>query len=31
VDRDTGARQAIEAAGVPYRAVLHLQELDAAC
>jgi orotate phosphoribosyltransferase len=27
VDRDTGARQAIEAAGVPYRAVLELGEI----
>ncbi|MBV9141893.1 MAG: orotate phosphoribosyltransferase [Pseudonocardiales bacterium] len=27
VDRDTGAREAIEAAGVPYRAVLSLREL----
>jgi orotate phosphoribosyltransferase len=27
VDRDTGARQAIEAAGLPYRAVLELGEL----
>lgn len=28
VDRDTGARQAIEAAGLPYRAVLSLSELE---
>jgi orotate phosphoribosyltransferase len=27
VDRDTGAREAIEAAGLPYRAVLSLSEL----
>jgi orotate phosphoribosyltransferase len=27
VDRDTGARQAIEAAGLPYRAVLELGEI----
>ncbi|HEX2301191.1 MAG TPA: orotate phosphoribosyltransferase [Pseudonocardiaceae bacterium] len=27
VDRDTGAREAVEAAGLPYRAVLHLSEL----
>lgn len=27
VDRDTGARQAIEAAGLPYRTVLRLSEL----
>ena len=28
VDRDTGAREAIEAAGLPYRAVLQLSELS---
>jgi orotate phosphoribosyltransferase len=28
VDRDTGAREAIEAAGLPYRAVLSLRELS---
>jgi orotate phosphoribosyltransferase len=28
VDRDTGARQAIEAAGLPYRAVLSLSDLE---
>jgi orotate phosphoribosyltransferase len=27
VDRDTGARQAIEAAGLPYRAVLNISDL----
>lgn len=27
VDRDTGARQAIEAAGLPYRAILSLRDL----
>jgi orotate phosphoribosyltransferase len=27
VDRDTGAREAIEAAGLPYRAVLNMSEL----
>jgi orotate phosphoribosyltransferase len=27
VDRDTGAREAIESAGLPYRAVLELGEL----
>ncbi|HWR48692.1 MAG TPA: orotate phosphoribosyltransferase [Pseudonocardiaceae bacterium] len=27
VDRDTGARQAIEAAGLPYRAVLNMSDL----
>lgn len=28
VDRDTGAREAIEAAGLPYRAVLSLSDLE---
>ena len=28
VDRDTGAREAVEAAGLPYRAVLQLSELS---
>jgi orotate phosphoribosyltransferase len=28
VDRDTGAREAIEAAGLPYRAVLSLRDLE---
>jgi orotate phosphoribosyltransferase len=27
VDRDTGAREAIEKAGLPYRAVLNMSEL----
>ncbi|MDQ5855830.1 MAG: orotate phosphoribosyltransferase, partial [Actinomycetota bacterium] len=28
VDRDTGAREAVEAVGLPYRAVLQLSELS---